>query len=1019
MKTRRLTAAGTSHKTRKSLGLVRSGRVMDSGVSRTTPVTNFDVIESDKENILPLKNGRSAAALSNALQDKSEARSADRIAEKRLAFENRILTELEVLDDPLELYLEYIDWINTAYTQGPQTKQSGMVEVLERCLMYFKDIETYRNDPRYVRLWLCYVELFSSALQERQTIFVYMSRKQIGIKLTLFYEDFASLLVEMKDYAQARDVLTRGIEQNARPLQRLKKSLADFDDNMRVMNVKVPSIATGDGLLDQVESSVILGKGKDEIREDFVTAGSSLDQLHAKHQIFKDESEAHSMIMLRNEGWDLLEAKRFRDKENKKLAIPIRSSSNVGKMVQETPSVRPAERISVFRDDIGRSKPVYKIIESAGRKPEKIDCNFDIIFPSATQEFSFEEILAISRDIYQKRIKPANDNDRPTRSSASASSTQGNVSKRPKLALKEKTAIESIPAKESVGGKNETRTSSSGIQKITCTSVLPLNDEAHPGSSIPRKDKEKEPGSPTVTFFSKDAMNEVYSMFNQSYSEPKGHIDTDDTTSKFAVYENFTQEFTRKSMDDLTEVKDVAPEGGRVERTPLKKSQDKFHQVKDAVTPSYKSKLQEYMTPINERTESTIRMALDAETNDEDTRKSDFLGSITTESSPFLTQPQLQALPPADNNLVIPDPLSEKRREAMLSSIQPSLDTYGTFFSYSQCLKMSSLLKKIHKVSKSANKNPIIDFKKTNDLYCIRAELGEGGYATVYLAESSTGSLKALKVEKPASTWEFYILKQVETRLMGHKILESIINVSSLHCFQDESYLVLNYAHQGTVLDLISAEKGRSANALNEYLCMFITVELMKVLECIHDVGIIHGDLKADNCMIRFEDNGMPLGNYDPTGKNGWSSKGIYLIDFGRSFDLTLFPLGTRFKANWHTDQQDCPEMREGRPWTYEADYYGLAGIIHVMLFGKFIETKRISENRYAICGTLKRYWKQDLWAALFDILINSSNFDNLPITSRLREQRERLESCLQNEGSARLRSEIVNLQSDLSKFNR
>lgn len=131
-----------------------------------------------------------------------------------------------------------------------------------------------------------------------------------------------------------------------------------------------------------------------------------------------------------------------------------------------------------------------------------------------------------------------------------------------------------------------------------------------------------------------------------------------------------------------------------------------------------------------------------------------------------------------------------------------------------------------------------------------------------------------------------------------------------------------------------------------------LSLELIKIVLRLHDVGIIHGDLKPDNCMIRFSD-GL-LGNYDKHGGNGWHKKGIYLIDFGRSFDMKLFDKNTKFIADWTTDMQDCPAMRKGDPWSFEADYYGLASIVYCMLFGKTIEIDNTNSGTYRIRGTIK-----------------------------------------------------------------
>jgi checkpoint serine/threonine-protein kinase len=54
--------------------------------------------------------------------------------------------------------------------------------------------------------------------------------------------------------------------------------------------------------------------------------------------------------------------------------------------------------------------------------------------------------------------------------------------------------------------------------------------------------------------------------------------------------------------------------------------------------------------------------------------------------------------------------------------------------------------------------------------------------------------------------------------------------------------------------------------------------------------------------------------------------------------------------------------MRDGRPWSYEADYYGLASICYCMLFGKYISTELApaepndgDKKRYKINGSFKR----------------------------------------------------------------
>jgi checkpoint serine/threonine-protein kinase len=256
--------------------------------------------------------------------------------------------------------------------------------------------------------------------------------------------------------------------------------------------------------------------------------------------------------------------------------------------------------------------------------------------------------------------------------------------------------------------------------------------------------------------------------------------------------------------------------------------------------------------------------------------------------------------------------------------------------------------------------------------YEVREKIGEGGFGAVFLArdvasfeaaaqkaeddddEDDDGSdadsdddgeakhLVALKVERPSSVWEGVVLARIHNRLPAD-LTRSIIASRGLYTFADESYLVLDYASQGTVLDAVNqagrigiAPSAQGASGMDELVVMFFAVELMKIVEGLHRAGFIHGDLKIDNCLVRLNsiDNAAWAGQYDAGGANGWASKGVRIIDFGRAIDMSLFPDGQTFIADWAVDQRDCAEMREARPWSYQADYHGLASVFYCMLFG-------------------------------------------------------------------------------------
>ncbi|KAG9714169.1 hypothetical protein KCU73_g16287, partial [Aureobasidium melanogenum] len=137
--------------------------------------------------------------------------------------------------------------------------------------------------------------------------------------------------------------------------------------------------------------------------------------------------------------------------------------------------------------------------------------------------------------------------------------------------------------------------------------------------------------------------------------------------------------------------------------------------------------------------------------------------------------------------------------------------------------------------------------------------------------------------------------------------------------------------------------------------------------------------------------------------------KGVSLIDFGRGIDMRVFAPDVQFVADWETSSADCAEMRELRPWTYQVDYHGLAGLLHSLLFGKYMST--VAEKgsgigagatkHYKIKEGLKRYWQQEIWGQAFEMLLNPQMFTQqeegarMPLCKGLKGLREKMEAWL------------------------
>lgn len=408
------------------------------------------------------------------------------------------------------------------------------------------------------------------------------------------------------------------------------------------------------------------------------------------------------------------------------------------------------------------------------------------------------------------------------------------------------------------------------------------------------------------------------------------------------------------------------------------------------------------------------------------------------------------------------NPMDPQLRQTILSKIKPALSTYEGYhehldISSARTAEIKKYVKTLAKASRSSvnldktaatlSLPPMLDLSGGDGTYTIKRQLGEGTFAPVYLVENSAAMaaeqaseddndadrhsssrigksthrrpLEAIKMEDPPNAWEFYILRQAHRRLGITRPAQSIVRTHEMHLFRDECFLLEEYREQGTLLDLVNLARAENSGSggLDEVMAMWLSVELLRTVEALHAKQLIHGDLKGDNVLVRFDDPG-PETDWSPTffgsGAHGWASKGICLIDMGRGVDMKAFIPGVAFVADWKTTEADCAEMRELRPWTYQVDYHGLAGIIHSLLFGKYMETVVAEKSgggglgpggatkTYRIREGLKRYWQCEIWGEAFALLLNpvahveGEDGGRMPCLRGMRRVRERMEGWLE-----------------------
>eukprot|EP00873_Tetraselmis_striata_P003418 jgi/Tetstr1/423682/TSEL_014316.t1 len=281
--------------------------------------------------------------------------------------------------------------------------------------------------------------------------------------------------------------------------------------------------------------------------------------------------------------------------------------------------------------------------------------------------------------------------------------------------------------------------------------------------------------------------------------------------------------------------------------------------------------------------------------------------------------------------------------------------------------------------------------------HCANEFIELGGEAVDQVEKDGEDTLAALKVERPPSAWEFYIARTLADRLQDRPgAMPRFAEAQALHVAGGEASLLLTgLGIFGTLQDLVNAYRIKG-QTMPEPVVKFYTHELLLAARDLHCSHVIHCDIKPDNLLIRHP---RSWADWDASQPATWGDAGLQLIDYGRAVDLQLLPAGVVFHADCGPGCFRCIEMQEGRPWTYQVDCYGIASVVHFMLFGEYIQVQRLTEpvsgqRSYRLKAAFKRYWDCDLWEALFNQLLNWTPLDEVPPWGSLIEQ---VQTCWQS----------------------
>ncbi|KAI8322056.1 Mad3/BUB1 homology region 1-domain-containing protein, partial [Choanephora cucurbitarum] len=180
-------------------------------------------VTRSKENVEPRAKGRSIRSLTALLESDPSDREEEH-TRVRTQFEQR-LTTLDELDDPLQIYLDYLDWLLEYYSQ----QHTQITDILKQATDQFKQDSRYQFDPRYLKIWIAYAK----RIHEPREVYLFLMQQDIGQSLALFYEAYADHEESCKKYEEAAEIYQLGLHKNAMPKKRLERNYHLFQARRR------------------------------------------------------------------------------------------------------------------------------------------------------------------------------------------------------------------------------------------------------------------------------------------------------------------------------------------------------------------------------------------------------------------------------------------------------------------------------------------------------------------------------------------------------------------------------------------------------------------------------------------------------------------------------------------------------------------------------------------------------------------------------------------------------------------
>jgi uncharacterized RDD family membrane protein YckC len=201
------------------------------------------------------------------------------------------------------------------------------------------------------------------------------------------------------------------------------------------------------------------------------------------------------------------------------------------------------------------------------------------------------------------------------------------------------------------------------------------------------------------------------------------------------------------------------------------------------------------------------------------------------------------------------------------------------------------------------------------DHFEIRAQIGQGGMGTVYLAHDlSLDRPVAIKVlrQELADNPDLVSRLIMEARAQARLQHPNVVNVYHIGIFEGAPYFAMEYVRGQTLADVLKEHGPLRWEVALEY-----AIQTTRALMEAHHRGIVHRDVKPSNLIV------------SEVGSQGAARAHIKVADFGLAA-----PPGWREEHFVGSPFYASPEQMSGKPPDHRSDMYSLGVTFHELLTG-------------------------------------------------------------------------------------